>query len=355
MIRLLGCLLSLLALAAQPAFAQTNPTISQLPTTTLGGAEMVPLAVTSGMTTVTRKTTIGDIKVFSNADRQALSANLTTISGLTLGAAGTDLLTAADAAAIRTKAGLGSLSVQGAGAVAITGGTIAGATISTSTFSGSISSLSSALSIANGGTGCTTLSCLVALLGSNHPYATGRWFLADGQNNQGAVGVAPGANSMRLAQIRIRQPGLTVAALAVRISTQAASSNFQLMIYGSSATTGFPTGTALYCSGSITGAAAGAIETPTISITLAPGIYWMGINQDNATLVYSATTANAFDATRFTGRSTSAAALGSTIYMTGYSKSQTFGTCPTLTGDDTVDGLASVTSLSVPIFTFKAQ
>lgn len=81
---------------------------------------------------------------------QPLDADLTAIAALTTTSTGRDLLTAADAAAIRTKAGLGTIATQAASAVAITGGTVAGITD---------------LAVADGGTGASSASVARTNLG----------------------------------------------------------------------------------------------------------------------------------------------------------------------------------------------
>ncbi len=74
---------------------------------------------------------------------QPLDSDLTSIAALSTTSFGRSLLTQADASALRTTAGLGSIATQGAGAVSITGGSIAGITD---------------LAVADGGTGASTAS-----------------------------------------------------------------------------------------------------------------------------------------------------------------------------------------------------
>ncbi|MGE0180211.1 MAG: hypothetical protein AB7O91_10380 [Sphingomonas sp.] len=84
------------------------------------------------------------------ADYQPIDAGLTAIAGLTTTDFGRAHLTLADAAALRDHGGMGSLAVQSAAAVAITGGAITGITD---------------LAIADGGTGASSASAARTNLG----------------------------------------------------------------------------------------------------------------------------------------------------------------------------------------------
>lgn len=100
----------------------------------------------------------------------------------TLGATaiGDALFTAATAAAARTTLGLGTMAVQDANNVIITGGTISGVTISSSTINGDINGnastassvpatgITGVVSIAQGGTGQTTAGAALIALGGNN-------------------------------------------------------------------------------------------------------------------------------------------------------------------------------------------
>ena len=67
---------------------------------------------------------------------------------------------------IDTVTAMGTLGVQNSGAVAITGGTIAGVTITGGTFSGNAANVTGVVAIANGGTGVATAPLALTALGA---------------------------------------------------------------------------------------------------------------------------------------------------------------------------------------------
>jgi hypothetical protein len=101
-----------------------------------------------------------------------------------------------------------------------------------------------------------------------------------------SAGVAVAANSIRLHPLLVNQ-AFTIASLGVRITTLAAGGNIQLAIYANNYATGRPTGNALSSTASITTATATAVNAPLgASVPVVPGIYWLGMNCDNATAVF---------------------------------------------------------------------
>lgn len=135
--KILGIFLSFSLIAASSA---QNIKISDLPpASALSGTEVAPWVQSSS----TVKVTATQMRTFSQIGTQPLDSDLTAIAALTTTSTGRDLLTVADAAGIRTKAGLGTISTQASSAVTITGGTITGITD---------------LAVADGGTAASTAS-----------------------------------------------------------------------------------------------------------------------------------------------------------------------------------------------------
>lgn len=165
----------------------------------------------------------------------------------------------------------------------------------------------------------------------NHPgYIAGNWY-APVSASLAAAAVAPSAGSIRLLPFTISKP-IRVQALGVRVTTASASGNFQLAIYANNATTGRPTGTALCSTASLSTTSVGAVSGAVTQVTLAPGTYWMAVNQDNAAAGYQTLAATA----SFYGMAIGSATLanitsGAASNNIALAVTQTFGTWPDLT------------------------
>lgn len=139
-------------LAAAFAFASFAPAssqnikISSLPDASAPtGTEVIPIVQSGATKKITVTTLLSGIGPY-----QPLDSDLTSIAGLTTTTTGRDLLTSSDAAAIRSKAGLGSIATQSSSSVSITGGSITGITD---------------LAVADGGTGASNAAGARAALG----------------------------------------------------------------------------------------------------------------------------------------------------------------------------------------------
>ncbi|HEY1605630.1 MAG TPA: hypothetical protein VGF77_08515 [Allosphingosinicella sp.] len=184
------------------------------------------------------------------------------------------------------------------------------------------------------------------------PYSSGRYYLPDRSPNlpnaAGAVGVS-GTLYMMPGSLR---KAATIASFVANITTLAAGGNFQIAIYAADATTGLPTGAPLYTSASASTAATGAIETST-GATLAAGDYWFCLQRDNATVIFRSFVTTSLAPVQLVGASTGLLALGAGA--AGWTKTGTFGTWPTLTGNQTTDGLTLATTAIVPMIAFKVS
>ena len=109
-----------------------------------------------------------------------------------------------------------------------------------------------------------------------------------------AASSSTSANRLSLAPFR-NYRRRSISELGARVTTGVAASNIALAIYAHDPATGFPTGSALCSTGSISSAAAGAVSS-TISgggsITLEPGVYWMAIWASAANIQYQHTSMN---------------------------------------------------------------
>jgi hypothetical protein len=125
--------------------------------------------------------------------------------------------------------------------------------------------------------------------------------------------------------------------LGARINTAAASSNFQLAIYGSSSSL-LPTGTAIASTASLSGASATALSGSATGSLTGGVLYWMACNQDSASLVYQSLVAASLMQTFSTGASTLAIATNGNSSATSFrTLSSTFGTWPDLTSATTTE------------------
>jgi hypothetical protein len=136
---------------------------------------------------------------------------------------------------------------------------------------------------------------------------------------------------------------VTVNRLGARVTTLAASSNFQLAIYAANATND-PTGTPLGATGDLSGATATTVESADLTpFTLEAGkLYYAAINRNNTALAFStlsganSSIATLVGASTLAGVSNAAANIDPKAIALG----QTYGTWPDVTSS-TFDSLGS--------------
>ena len=390
-------LLAVAALAVAGAVAQplwgADVKISQFPAAaTLAGTEKLA-GVQSGANVAV---TPAQIVTYAGATFQPLDSDLTAVAALATTSTGRDLLTAADAAGIRTKAALGTIATQAAGAVAITGGSIAGITdlavadggTGAGTASGArtnlglvigtdvqaydadlaaIAGLTSAadtlpyftgsataavtdlssygrtlIDDADAATARATLGIAAAVRPLVHPgYVATRWYWSRAASI--AAGSNLGANSLRFSPFIVEQ-AITISDLGTRITTLSAGGKIQLGIYAADPATMLPTGSALAHSGDIATDSAVAVsgDIDGADVTLQPGLHWAALMVDNGTAVATAwstastATGHQVGATSMANLSTSAA-RGDLSYYVG---SITFGAWPSIGSVTLVEGAA---------------
>lgn len=185
------------------------------------------------------------------------------------------------------------------------------------------------------------------LASADHPgFVAGRWYFPLSGVTL-AAGAAISANSIRMLPFMLKQR-ITISDLAARVSTTSASGNFQLAIYGSLATTKYPTGNVLAATGNMSTTSSGGVtaDITGADVQLEPGLYWMAINQDNSTAVYQTIGAGAIHALELIGSATESN-FSSASGVPGFylSFAQTFGTWPDLTGQTMVEGSSGANAM----------
>lgn len=176
--------------------------------------------------------------------------------------------------------------------------------------------------------------------GSSPPYVSASYFIPDGFSKF-AAGVAVAAGQLRMYPGIIRKP-VTISDLLVRISTLAASGNFQLSVYAADPMTNMPTGAPRYTSASQTTAAAALITISNVGLTLQPGLYWFAVQVDTsgAAAVFIGPDSSVANFHQLAGSPNTTGILNAASLVTGVSKTGSYGTWPTLTGNFTTDTLS---------------
>ena len=157
----------------------------------------------------------------------------------------------------------------------------------------------------------------------------GRWYPAFPASI--ASGTALSANSLRLIPFYVHE-GITISDLGNRVSILAASSNFQLSIYGSGSDD-LAQGEVLANTGNLSGAVQAWVSGPIVqgNVYLPPALYWAGVNADgpvglqmiNASVPWTQLILGSATGVNLGGGNTSRAMV--------YAIAATFGTYPNLT------------------------
>lgn len=159
-------------------------------------------------------------------------------------------------------------------------------------------------------------------------YAVNNWI----QPVIGTIG-AGGANSINSIVLYpfVVSRSITVSDLGARVTTAAASAQFQLAIYASSS--GLPTGTPLGSTASLSGATATTVSGAVSAFNLTAGqVYWAAFNCDIAITMQHLLGANTFFGSVVGTPNLSEISSSATISATTRTVSQTYGTWPDLTG-----------------------
>lgn len=178
-------------------------------------------------------------------------------------------------------------------------------------------------------------------------YVANNWYVIDHPGTS-VLGPANAANgTIRWTPFRVNKT-ITIGAIGARINT-IGSSNFQCAIYADVG--GVPSGAPLCSTGNISNGTAGVITASVTAVQLTPGIYWFGINGNDATYVFEVFVASAPNT--LVGTATASNLSGGNNNMsTGFSTTQAFGTWPT---NPTVTPAAGATSVPLPIGVFQVQ
>lgn len=179
-------------------------------------------------------------------------------------------------------------------------------------------------------------------------YKVGKWYIPPQTGGVSGPTVAV-ANSIRCFPNPIKQR-VTINALGLRISGAAAGGNQQIAIYACNPSTGYPTGTPLVSTASISTTATGSLNAA-VSFQLQPNtVYWFCSNSDNATVTNTQIVSFGGEIAALMGSATQNLSMQNGISLVGTTVSQTFGTWPDLTSASFTDVAGPV---SMPAIQFK--
>lgn len=174
----------------------------------------------------------------------------------------------------------------------------------------------------------------------------GRWYSPVPTGSQG--GSAIPANTI-IFQPFVVAKAITVSDLGVLVTTAQAAGNVQVAIYADGGAAK-PTGNALAVTASMTTAVVTGVQADITgaNVALAPGLYWMAVNQDNSSSAFSTVGAALHHFSYLVGGSTLNDLFGAaTSYAMRLTLAQTFGTWPDVTASSFTLSTGSVASAIV--------
>lgn len=186
-------------------------------------------------------------------------------------------------------------------------------------------------------------------------YASGKYYFADGIGVP-ATSLAGAANTLHFHPF-VLLADVSIANLVAKVATAASGGLFQFGLYAADPTTKYPTGAALFASGSFSTTSTVQLEATGVGLTLKAGLYWAASNKDTAAAAatFMSNSISQFRTGQLVPADTAADLMsGITVGLSGYARASTpFGTWPTLTGNLSADGLARVSTTIVPVVAFK--
>lgn len=177
-----------------------------------------------------------------------------------------------------------------------------------------------------------------------HPgYPAGRWIQPF---NSGSLGAGTALSSTAIRLLPFYVPVTTkIDRIGLRITTLSAAGNVRCGIYRHDAASGVPGGAPVVDSGSMSTGSTGLVEA-TVSATLEPGWYWMGVIADNTTVVLQTCLGSEPVLASFIGTATDSIsndAAGTSRAVAQYTA--TYGALPTITPGSVTFGTTQGTGM----------